>query len=142
MVGFWNKSKLIIKNWAVEVRMLGWKCPKKFHKYLRAVVQSLSHVRFFVTPWTAAHQASLSFTKSQSSNGWCKYSWLLNIPLDVRLPFPKSLQTGLAALLFWQAIFLLGQVHTNLFAYSLTILGNTGLVLTSLFNRQPSWLNK
>ena len=31
-----------------------------------AVVQSLSHVRLFVTPWTAAHQASLSSTISQS----------------------------------------------------------------------------
>ena len=30
-------------------------------------VQSLSHVRLFVTPWTAAHQASLSITNSQSS---------------------------------------------------------------------------
>ena len=30
------------------------------------VVQSLSHVRLFVTPWTAACQASLSFTISQS----------------------------------------------------------------------------
>ena len=30
------------------------------------VVQSLSSVRLFVTPWTAAHQASLSFTISQS----------------------------------------------------------------------------
>ena len=30
-------------------------------------VQSLSHVRFFVTPWTAAHQASLSITNSWSS---------------------------------------------------------------------------
>ena len=29
-------------------------------------VQSLSHVRPFVTPWTAARQASLSITKSQS----------------------------------------------------------------------------
>ena len=29
-------------------------------------VQSLSRVRLFVTPWTAAHQASLSITKSQS----------------------------------------------------------------------------
>ena len=28
------------------------------------VVQSLSHVLLFVTPWTAAHQASLSFTIS------------------------------------------------------------------------------
>ena len=30
------------------------------------VVQLLSHVRLFVTPGTAAHQASLSFTVSQS----------------------------------------------------------------------------
>ena len=30
------------------------------------VVQSLSHVQPFVTPWTAAHQASLSFTITQS----------------------------------------------------------------------------
>ena len=29
-------------------------------------VPSLSHVRLFVTPWTAAHQASLSIAKSQS----------------------------------------------------------------------------
>ena len=31
-----------------------------------AVVQSLSHVRLFVTPWTVARQASLSFTISLS----------------------------------------------------------------------------
>ena len=30
-------------------------------------VQSLSHVQLFVTPWTAAHQASLSITNSRSS---------------------------------------------------------------------------
>ena len=30
------------------------------------VVQFPSHVQLFVTPWTAAHQASLSFTISQS----------------------------------------------------------------------------
>ena len=30
-------------------------------------VQSLSHVRLFVTPWIAARQASLSLTNSQSS---------------------------------------------------------------------------
>jgi len=29
-------------------------------------VQSLSHVQLFATPWTAAHQASLSITNSQS----------------------------------------------------------------------------
>ena len=31
------------------------------------VVQSLNHVQLFATPWTAARQASLSFTISQSS---------------------------------------------------------------------------
>ena len=30
-------------------------------------IQSLSHVRLFATPWTAAHQASLSITNSQNS---------------------------------------------------------------------------
>ena len=35
------------------------------HCYLSSV-QSLSRVRLFVTPWTTAHQASLSITNSQS----------------------------------------------------------------------------
>ena len=34
--------------------------------YAFSSVQSLSHVRLFVTPWTAARQASLSITNSQS----------------------------------------------------------------------------
>ena len=33
---------------------------------LLSSVQSLSHVRLFATPWTAAHQASLSITNSRS----------------------------------------------------------------------------
>ena len=33
---------------------------------LESVVQSLSLVQLFATPWTAAHQASLSFTISRS----------------------------------------------------------------------------
>ena len=36
------------------------------HKYKIVVVKLLSSVRPFVTPWTAAHQASLSFTNSRS----------------------------------------------------------------------------
>ena len=31
----------------------------------RSLAKSLSHVQLFATPWTAAHQASLSFTISQ-----------------------------------------------------------------------------
>ena len=34
--------------------------------FFLVVVQLLSHVWLFVTPWTAAHQASLSITNSQS----------------------------------------------------------------------------
>ena len=42
------------------------------HPYIQSTVsvqfiQSLRHVRLFVTPWIAAHQASLSITISQSS---------------------------------------------------------------------------
>ena len=39
---------------------------KYLYILLLFVVQSLSQVRLFVTPWTAARQASLSFTISQS----------------------------------------------------------------------------
>ena len=40
-----------------------------FKSYISKIinsVQSLSHVRLFVTPWIAAHQASLSITNSRS----------------------------------------------------------------------------
>ena len=33
--------------------------------FIISSVQSLSHVQLFVTPWTAAHQDSLSITNSQ-----------------------------------------------------------------------------
>ena len=41
---------------------------KEFHSlcFSLSSVQLLSRVRLFVTPWTAAHQASLSITNSQS----------------------------------------------------------------------------
>ena len=38
-----------------------------FYKGEESSVQSLSHVLLFATPWTAAHQASLSITNFQSS---------------------------------------------------------------------------
>ena len=40
----------------------------EFFCLLRQLVQSLNHVRLLVTPWIAAHQASLSITNSQSSH--------------------------------------------------------------------------
>ena len=44
-------------SWAIRGALLS---------YNSASVRSLSHAQFFVTPWTAAHQASLSITNSQS----------------------------------------------------------------------------
>ena len=43
-----------------------------------AVIQSLSHVRLFSTPWTTAHQASLPFTISRS--------WLKLMPIELVMP--------------------------------------------------------
>ena len=38
----------------------------EIYKYIYTSFQSLSHVQLFATPWTAARQASLSITNSQS----------------------------------------------------------------------------
>ena len=38
----------------------------KSSSFIRSFVQSLSGVQLFVTPWSAAHQASLSITNSRS----------------------------------------------------------------------------
>ena len=45
-----------------------WETARKLTSfpYIFVFVQSLSCVQLFVTPWSAAHQASLSFTISQS----------------------------------------------------------------------------
>ena len=45
-------------HWILQARMLEW--------VQSSSVQSLSCVWLFVTPWTAAHQASLSITNSRS----------------------------------------------------------------------------
>ena len=62
-------------------------------------VQSLSHVRLFVTPWTAAHQASLSITNSWSSLKLMSIEsvmppshLLLCCPLLLLLPIPPSIR--------------------------------------------------
>ena len=51
-----------------QVRICVWLNlkPEACRKYILLVVQLLSHVRIFVTPWTAARQVLLSFTISWS----------------------------------------------------------------------------
>ena len=48
--------------------------------HLFIVVQSLGCIQLFVTPWTAAHQASLSFTVSRVSSNSCPLSQWCHLP--------------------------------------------------------------
>ena len=58
-----SRSIHVAANGIISFFFCGWVV---FHYiYTVAVVQSLSHVQLFVTPWTAAHQGSLSLTISQ-----------------------------------------------------------------------------
>ena len=56
-------SRILI-SWAVLV--LWQECHLLLLKDVISSVQSLSHILLFATPWTEAHQASLSITNSQS----------------------------------------------------------------------------
>ena len=73
------------------------------------VVQLLSHVQPFATPWTVAHHASLSFTISQSllklmsfelvmpSNHLilcCPFSWLQSFPTSGSFPMRQLFTSG------------------------------------------------
>ena len=62
-------------------------------------VQSLSHVRLFATPWTAAHQASLSITSSRSlpklmsiKSVMPSSHLILCCPLPLLPPIPPSIR--------------------------------------------------
>ena len=60
------------------------------------VVQSLSHVRLFVTSWIAAHQVSLSFTISWSLLKLMSIELVLpSNHLILCRPFSSRLQSGL-----------------------------------------------
>jgi len=76
----WKKGTLIYCWWECELVKPLWQRVWRFLKKLKielwydsaiphmciCSIQSLSHVRLFVTPWTAARQASLSITNSRS----------------------------------------------------------------------------
>jgi len=72
-------------------------------KYIVVVVYSLCRVQLFVTPWTAAHQASLSFTNSQS---------LLKL-MSIELVMPSNHLILCRLLLLLPSIFLSFTVSSN-----------------------------
>ena len=67
------------------------------------IVQSLSRVRLFATPWNAAHQAALSFTISRS---------LLKL-MSVESVMPSSYVTLCCPLLLLPSIFPSIRVFSN-----------------------------
>ena len=59
-----------------------------------SLVQLLSRVQLFVTPWTAAHQASLSITNSWSCSNSCPLSWWCYPTISSSVvPFSSCLQS-------------------------------------------------
>ena len=62
--------------------------------FLMSSVQMLNHVQLFATSWTAACQASLSFTISQSLLNSCSLSWWCHPTISSSVvPFSSRLQS-------------------------------------------------
>ena len=69
-----------------------WKICKSILYFI--VIQLLSHVQLFATPWTAAQQASLSFT----------ISWSLLKPMSIELVMPSNYLTLCHSLLLLPSV--------------------------------------
>ena len=77
----------------------------KYYKLITSLssVQSLSHVQFFATPWTAVHQASLSIPSS----------WSLPKLMSIELVMPSNHLILCRPLLLLPSIFPSIRVFTN-----------------------------
>ena len=132
------------------------------------VVQPLSHVQLFVTPWTAAHQASLSFTVSCSllkfmfiESVMLSNHLILCCPLVLLLSIFPSSGSFLASLLFtsggqsieasasvlsmniqdWVPVRLIGLISLQSKGLS-RVFSNTTIWKHQFFSAQPSlWSN-
>ena len=82
-----NFSGMFLNSWG-----------KQFHLTTVGSVQSFSHVRLFATPWTAACQASLSITNSQSLLKLMSIeSMVPSNHLSSVIPFSSSLKSSPAS---------------------------------------------
>ena len=74
------------------------KCKLDVISQTEFVVQLLSCVQLCATPWIAAHQASLSITKSRSCSNLCPSSQWCNLTvLSSVVPFSSCLQSSPAS---------------------------------------------
>ena len=93
------------------------------------MVRLLSHVQLFVTPWTAAHQASLSITNSRS---------LLKL-MSIELVMPSNHLILCCSLLLLPSIFPRIRIFSNI---AMNIQGWFPLGLTGLISLQSMGLSK
>ena len=70
---------------------------QSYHSVQFSSVQSLSCVRLFATPWTAAHQASLSITNSQSLLKLMSIDLVMPAISSSVIPFSSCLQSFTAS---------------------------------------------
>ena len=109
-------------------------------------VQSLSRVRLFVTPWTAPHQASLSFTSpgacsnSCLSNQWCHPTISSSV-----VPFSSCLQTRRIRIFSNESVFHIRWAKYWSFSFSISLSNEySGLISFTidwfdLFSVQGIW---
>ena len=73
VITFLPRSKRLLISWLqspatlVLSKIMAWAITSDMPSLQFSLVQSLSRVQLFATPWTTARQASLSITNSQSS---------------------------------------------------------------------------
>ena len=109
---------------------------------IKSSVQLLSHVQLFATPWTAAHQASLSITNSQSL--------LKHMPIESVMPsnhlilcrpllLPPSIFPSSKASVLWCSAFFIVQLSLPYMTTGKTIaLTRQTKVMSLLFNMLSS----
>ena len=128
------------KNMSCEKIML---CENMFNS-----VQSLSHVGLFATPWTAAHQASLSITNSRACSDSYPSSWLCHPTISSSVvPFSSCLQSFPASGSFpVSQFFALGGQNIGASTSASVLPMNTQdwfpLGLTGLISLQPKGLSR
>ena len=81
---------IIAENWVEFPVLYSRSMLVIYFKYQFSSVQSLSHVWLFVTPWTAAHQASLSISNSWS---FLKLMFIKLVMPSSVVPFSSCLQS-------------------------------------------------
>ena len=146
--------KEISPEYSLEVLMLKLKLQYFGHLLQRYLVYkklfllfSCCHIQLLVTPWTAAHQAPLSFTISQSLLKLMSIEWCYPTISSLVVPFSSCLQSFPASGSFLMSqLFISGDqsigASTSASVLPINIQGWFPLELTGLISLQSRGLSK